>query len=117
MCIESNGAGNPVTITSNSHNWSVFTEYAQPGNGTIRSFENGNGNCLRENTSHQVVIANGGCLASDNDGKWLAVGDGSLNNYQYQSDYMLVYGDDDGWKVWAKPPVSGTWIKWSAEYT
>jgi hypothetical protein len=119
-CLQSNGTGNQVTITSNKNNYSVFTkQYIDTGgDGAIFNVENGNGNCLRENNSHEVVIANGGCLSSDLDGRWnwYQIGvnyTGIWQNELYASQFMLVHGDVNGYKVWAVSPSSGDWIKWT----
>jgi hypothetical protein len=122
LCLQSNGPGNQVTITSNKDNWSVFTKQYIDNNGTgdVYNFENANGNCLRENNSNEVVIANGRCLASDIDARWVwpqIGGPGgsytdAFQNDQYPTDDMLVHGNMNGYKVWAAKPVSGDWIKW-----
>lgn len=118
-CLQSNGVGQQVTITSDSANWSNFTK--QPlGPAEIFNFENGNGNCLRENDSNEVVIANGPCLSSDHDGQWVWPQNppgnftGVYQNHEYTNDEMLVQGTpQDEYKVWAKAPVAGDWAKWA----
>lgn len=117
LCLESNGVTNQVTITSVAANWSVFTKKYLYGE--VFNIENGNGNCLRENDSYEVVIANGGCLSSDIDGRWVWEQDASgnftgvMHNDEYPADDMLVHGAVSGDYVWARPPVSGDWTKWS----
>lgn len=124
-CIQSNGVGKQVTITSDKSNWSNFTDYATDlsiSGEPVQRVENGNGNCLRENNSNQVVIANGGCVASDLDGEWgwpdpYYIYNGVWQNYQDQTDDMLVHGNVNGYKVWAAKPVSGDWTKWTPPAT
>lgn len=116
-CLESNGVGQQVTITNVAADWSVFTRKSLALE--VFNIENGNGNCLRENESNEVVIANGGCLSSDRDGQWFWPEDtsGSLTgvyqNNEYSSDDMLVSAPVNGYKVWAKAPGSGDWTKWA----
>ena len=118
-CPQSNGVRQQVTITSDSANWSNFTKQAL-GPSDVFNFENGNGNCLRENESHEVVIANAPCVSSDRDGQWVWPLNTSQNftgvfqNNEYSSDEMLVHGTpQDEYKVWAEAPVSGDWAKWA----
>lgn len=116
LCLQSNGVTNQVTITSDAGNWSVFTEKNLFYN--VYSFENGNGNCLRENNSQEVVIANGPCVASDTDAdwNWLSNSGGYTGVWQnvLTGDEMLVHDAVSGYKVWAKPtPASGDWTKWN----
>jgi hypothetical protein len=117
-CLQSNGVGQQVTITSDSANWSNFTKQAISA-GEVFNFENGNGNCLRENNSQEVVIANGPCVSSDRDGQWVWPLETSQNftgvfeNNAHPSDEMLVHGNQDEYKVYAKSPVTGDWVKWA----
>ena len=118
-CLQSNGVGQQVTITSDSANWSNFTKQVL-GPADDFNFENGNGNCLRENNSNEVVIANGPCLSSDQDGQWVwplnssQSYTGVYKNHEYPSNEMLVQGTpQDEYKVWAKAPVAGDWTKWA----
>ncbi len=119
-CIQSNGVSQPVTITTNSGNWSKFTKQIVSVGAETFNFENGNGNCLRENTSHQVVIANGPCVSSDQDAIWIWPLNAQTQNYtgvwkneQYTGEQMLVHGKQDQFKVLAGTPASGDYAKWA----
>jgi hypothetical protein len=117
FCIQSNGTGQPVTITSTQANWSNFqTVYTFTNGGiTWNQIENGNGNCLRAGTNNVVKIENGPCVHSDNADSWSGE---TLGPKDYQSymwgDWMLVHGNMNGYKVLHAEPVSGDWTNWGA---
>ena len=120
FCIQSNGAGNPVTITSNSANWSNFRTVYTFTNGGIAwdQVQNGNGNCLRAGTGNIVKIENGPCVQGDNADSWssVPVGPKDLQSYMW-GDWGLVHGTVNGYKVWHAEPVSGDWTNWGYIFT
>ena len=109
-CIHSNGPGQQVTITNVDAQKSNFTVvYDLRG---IHSWQNGNGNCLREGSDGTVKIANGPCVGSDQSATWGRTGDTYWNEL-YQG-YMFTYGTQNGDKVRATvDPPSGAWVTWN----
>jgi hypothetical protein len=117
LCLQSNGAGNQVTITSNSADHSNF----RVANSEILDgydayeFENGNGNCLRAATNGDVKIENGSCGVDDAADWWVSVINGSAS-YLVSYDYggrMLTHGDVSGYNVFWGAEQSGDWDSWS----
>jgi hypothetical protein len=113
LCLQSNGAGNQVTITSASGGYSNFhvVNTAADGSYYVYQFDNGNGNCLRAGSNGVVKIENGSCSASDSTDWWVADGN-YLVNYGY-GEYMLTHGNASGDNVWWGADQSGDWVKWS----
>jgi hypothetical protein len=115
-CIQTNGTGNQVTITSNSADKGNFTLVRSLDGGILQQYQDGNGNCLREGTGDVVKIENGGCSSGDDTAKWdISNGNGNyLVNYYYNG-YMLTRGTPaSGDKVFAYsalPP--GVWDQWT----
>jgi hypothetical protein len=113
-CLQSNGAGNQVTITKNSSKYAVFTvEFSITVNGiTTFEWENASGNCLRAE-GNPVTIKEGPCSGSDPADSW-SDNAGALQNGNH-SYFMLVRGQPQtGSKVFAYASVaSGDWAKWS----
>lgn len=108
LCLESNGAGNQVTITGNQSDRAAFHE-VNPG--SELQFQNASGNCLRAGTNHVVKIENGPCQAQDAADSWVQAS-GGLKSFLY-NDFMLVHNDVSGFNVWHAAPVSGDWTKWA----
>ena len=115
-CIHSNGAGNQVTITNNSADYSNFTVVdTSTSNGYFfYQWQNGNGNCLREGTNNIVKIENGHCSASDNT-DWWEFYQGAYVINDYYGHLMLVRGQPrTGFNVFAYSATSpGDWARWN----
>jgi hypothetical protein len=115
LCLQSNGTGNQVTITTNAADWSNFhtVRTRAIGKDTEGQIQNGNGNCLRAGTGNVVKIENGPCAFSDPADWWIGPPGNLLESEQYPADYMLVHGNVSGFNVWHANPVSGDWTQWS----
>lgn len=113
-CIKTNGAGNQVTITNVAAQKANFTVvYDTDG---FHSWQDGNGNCLREGTGGVVKIENGPCQITDLSDRWYHA-QGSTTWYNDASSHVLyTKGDVTGDDVWAgmTPLPSGSWGKWNA---
>lgn len=115
VCIESNGAGNQVKITSNSPDWSNFTLVAvvRCADGHVcYGWANGNGNCLRAGTGNVVKIENGGCNTLDGADMWEGQSNGQLKSEDY-GNHMLTRGEASGDNVFHENIVSGDWTNWT----
>ena len=112
LCLQSNGPGNQVTITSGSSaNFQVVNE-APDGQWRKYQFENGSGNCLRAGTGGVVKIENGSCGNGDAD--WWEDAGTEIVSVLYGSP-MLTHGAVSGYNVWWGAPQSGDWLEWTGQ--
>lgn len=111
-CLQFVTAGNQETITNNSANYGNFHISNSSGDRLVQ-FENGSGNCLRAADNNVVKIKNGGCSATSDADWWFDPGDAPYRlESLFYSDFMLVHGTVNGYKVWHANPVSGDWYNW-----
>jgi hypothetical protein len=97
-CLTANGVGNQLTVTNNGV-CAKITETALGNN--IVQLKDGNGNCLRANNSHVVLIENGPCNTQDNGEVW-NITHSNPNRFENvkQALWMKVTGTSSGDKVW-----------------
>ena len=95
-CLGTNGVGNQVTVTdngSNCANVTVTRDGLWNGN-TVYQFRNGNGNCIRANSSNQVKLAMGQCSLTDAGAEWIitngGVGIGSVDRFENLMDFLWL---------------------------
>jgi hypothetical protein len=115
-CIKSDGPGNQVTITDHAPDDSNFTVVRTKmiGDLTYYQWQNGNGNCLREGTSFQVKLENGGCVDSDYTDWWYVVSGTDIINEKY-IDIMQIRGTPTtGDEVFAYASIlTNDWAAWN----
>jgi hypothetical protein len=81
-CLVTNGVGSPVTIASSADTICAnvtATKDGVDGIYTVWQFTNGNGNCIRANSSDQVKLAKGTCSTTDQGSEWI-VTNGTLSH-------------------------------------
>jgi hypothetical protein len=109
LCLQSNGPGNQVTLTSGSSADFTVVNTAPDGENTRYQFENGSGNCLRAGDGGVVKIENGPCSG---DADWWLAAASSLISYKY-GDSILTHSAASGDNVWHEAFRSGDWNQWS----
>lgn len=116
-CLEGQGPGKQVITTTNSSdysNWWTNVNVCGYPSG-VCEWQDGNGNCLREGTSNDVKLENGGCNSGDDTDLWIET---NLNNgyttYQNDAygDYMGTFGTNNDRPVWAEAKHSGFYVGW-----
>lgn len=95
-CLGTNGVGNPVSVTDNGSNCAnvdVTKDGTWNGN-TVYQFRNGNGNCIRANSSNQVKLASGHCSATDAGAEWIitngSLNSGSVDRFENLMDFLWL---------------------------
>jgi hypothetical protein len=110
-CIEANGAGNQVTITSNSADYATFTVVFDSSG--VFEWQDNNQRCLREGNNNVVKIENGQCSLEDDTDAWYKIGTQISN--EGDTDIMYTNGDANGDDVWANADTpGGAWKQWNA---
>ena len=112
LCLQANGTGEQVTITSNPADWSKFSVVRTENNPTGYQFQDGNGHCLRAGDNSVVKIENGPCVIGDPSDWWRPAKNHGLTSASF-GDSMLVHGDISGFNVWHTTPISGDWTAWN----
>jgi hypothetical protein len=101
LCIISNGVGNQMTVSFSAGTNITMTNGISGDPNYYYHLTNGNGNCILENASSQVVVGDGAC-GTNNNHVWIlqnADGGYSFKNEQY-GDYMVIDAQVEGYKVW-----------------
>jgi hypothetical protein len=95
-CLNTNGVGNEVTVTSNTAtcaNVTVTRDGLWHGN-TVYQFRNGNDNCIRANSSNQVKLASGPCSTTDAGAEWIITNgsftSGSVDRFENLMNYLWL---------------------------
>jgi hypothetical protein len=116
-CLVTHGIGNQLTIgTTGQAN--ITSTFVGNWNGKLMvNWEDGNGNCIRENNSNAVIVANGPCQSSDNSAKWAQSNDGhsTFQNRQHTSDYLATFGTASGTVVWGNAQGTGWYVSWGLQ--
>ena len=112
ICIQSNGAGNQLTI--NNPGGALFTTTAV---GSYYTLKNAAGNCVYESTSHRIILRPGGCTNVDTQ-EWTVTNHttGAHEGYYFRNrkwgNYMVTDGVVDGFKVWGASQT-GRYYAWN----
>jgi hypothetical protein len=118
-CIQTHGASQQVTITTNSANYATFTAFNKQKQFVVTTFElkDGKGNCLRGGIGNPniVKIEDGGCVKSDKQDQWYISTSTSLINYGLMpTSFMATKSPAPGDKVYAvEHPDNGWWSQWT----
>jgi hypothetical protein len=125
-CIVTNGVGNQLTINSGNPAGCANIKATSDGawNGLIAyQFTDGNGNCIRANSSNVVLVENGVCNTTDDGERWVitscyqnppprcTTGFGSRYRFEnvHRQLWLKTTGNTSGDKVWVGTADRNEW--------
>lgn len=115
-CMITNGTGGQSnTISTNAQAWASWNIYVVGGNKV--EFQNGAGNCLRNNSDQTVTMTSGRCSGEDGELWWVTQDSPYFHyeSYKFSSNhwYLGTNGAVSGNKVWSLDKFKpGVWISW-----
>jgi hypothetical protein len=110
-CLESNGEGNQVSMTSNDAASFTILRTGSYGQYTAYQFENAAGNCLRAGDGGIVKIENGGCSGKAD--WWALEGPNADELVSEEYNFPMITGDASGDLVYWGAFHSGDWDQWT----